>query len=205
MAYENTKADFYGKYINRQNILASKIQLFKEDDKMSLATRIQDIERIEGISPETRDRALTEVIDHYRMVLLPAHMKALRGTDYKRPLEPAIEKVVAGETTYKAEFERLGAVNFLLYGNLEITGGNFEMEEQIAVVDRAIERLYGPRRPVPRILAPEEAAKSRGRSALSSIHLDLQALSGQRRQGKCPLPDLGPDLDALSGRNKIKK
>jgi hypothetical protein len=144
-----------------------------EDGKMSLATKIETIEGIEGLSQKTRDKALMEVIEHYRTVILPAHTDILQQMEYARPLQPALEKVIAGETTYKAEFERLGPVNFLLYGNMEITGGNFEMEEQIAIVDRTIERLYRPDRTC-----------KHGKSAVATIKLDLKALSGQHRLKK---------------------
>lgn len=168
---------------------------------MSLATVIEDIERIEGLSPQTRDGALLEVINYHRVLAIDhANMRAEMGVNY--PYEPTMEKVIAGETTFMKEYERLGSANFLLYGNMNITGGNVEMEKQIEIVDRTVARLRVTLSSYGRFLTEAEA---KGMKSALDINLDLNAVSGQSEHlGRSPLVRMRLDPGKLSGQRRKK-
>lgn len=104
---------------------------------MSLAGKIRDVLEISDISNQTREIALKEIIEAYRN-----HVVAMKESKRLKNYNPSIERVIAGETTYKKEFKKNGSAKFMNTGNLDITGGNYEMEKSIKLVDQTIKRLY---------------------------------------------------------------
>lgn len=140
---------------------------------MNLAKEIQKIEKCSALTYETKEAAIKEIIEDYRSKIQTEkyNMKKTFGKEKKvvkivpliegaaseREYSPAIEDVINGNTTFMAEYKKLGSLEFILTGNGGITGGDKDMVEQIKLVDETIFTLYI--RPTWEPMRPEEIYK----------------------------------------------
>lgn len=117
---------------------------------MSLADEIKKIEGCTVLSSSTKDTAIKEIIEHYRAGIKHAKsvvkiVPPVEGAAAEREYIPLIETVIGRKTTFLAEYNKLGPLEFILTGNGGITGGDKDMPAQIKLVDEAIYRIYKPK------------------------------------------------------------
>ena len=117
---------------------------------MSLAEEIKKIEGCRVLTSSTKDRAIREIIEHYRAGVKSGKpvvkiVPSVEGAAAERKYSPLIEEVISRKTTFFAEYNKLGTLEFILTGNGGITGGDKDMPAQIKLVDEAIYRIYKPK------------------------------------------------------------
>ena len=121
---------------------------------MTLARDINNIERASGLSPETRDTALKEIIEGYRGLVKQKEEEAERickSRGEKNYYRPLLEKVIAGETTFMGAYNKLPPFTrptlwdfYFFPGNEDLIGSNnlCDAQDDMEVLDRTIQRLY---------------------------------------------------------------
>lgn len=126
---------------------------------MSLADEIKKIEDCKVLSSSTKDTAIREIIEHYRAGVklgksIVKIVPSVEGAAAERKYNPAIKDVISGNTTFMAEYNKLGPLEFILQGNGGVADCTFDMGQQIGLVDRTIQRLYA--KPLPPISAADD-------------------------------------------------
>jgi hypothetical protein len=128
--------------------------------EMTLAKKIETIEGFKELSLTTRDAALKEIIERYKSETIREKEVMVKiepcvdGAVPERKYNPAIKDVISGNTTFMAEYNKLGPLEFILQGNGGVADCTFDMGQQIVLVDRTIQRLYA--KPLPPISAADD-------------------------------------------------
>ncbi|MFA5887229.1 MAG: hypothetical protein WC852_00775 [Candidatus Nanoarchaeia archaeon] len=107
---------------------------------MTLASIIEDINKLSNtgrISLETRQNALREVINSYRVCNQPKGYETLGCA--------LLEKVINGQTTFadelnNARMQRQDA-KFII-DNISILSGNYDVSGQVQTIDAAVKYAY---------------------------------------------------------------
>ncbi|MEK6939488.1 MAG: hypothetical protein AABX31_02060 [Nanoarchaeota archaeon] len=100
---------------------------------------LSDLEQVEKlpvyVSGDIKDEAMQSVIEHYRTV------PKRTGNTIKLPL---LEKVIAKETTFQQEYERLGRYAFLMgKGNMFLVNpGVSDLGEKVKYLDNVVRKFY---------------------------------------------------------------
>ena len=95
------------------------------------------------MSSATKNKALREIIDKHLSVMENAlKERIITQEQYDKFYSPMLDRVIKGETTFVAEYERLGPGILKEQGSVSVFGGNFDTGKEVQNLDEAVHRAY---------------------------------------------------------------